>query len=213
MKVRIFAVLFLLLTTCFSMAKEATLQIGDAKPIKLKQLKKEIGEEIAKVNDPYHKGWVSEFKGLSLVKLLDKKLEGWRNADAILSTSLDGYKISIPVSKIIKYNPTLTYAFKDPKKKFVFDNPSQNAKNLDYGPFYLVWDNINFPVLKRSGYYDWTWKIVKLESIQYTSYYSKAFPMLNPTPAQKAVLNTTKHIVSPATLLQVRKVELKALPC
>lgn len=178
------------LSLCFILFSTAqsnpTLKFGATKSAKLTELKKGFGEKTIKVNDPYNQGWVSEFKGFPLTELLDKHLEGWRNKDAILTTALDNYKLSIPVSKIIKYNPYLVYSFNDPKKKFVFDNPSQNAKNVNYGPFYLVWDNINHPTLKRSGFYDWTWKIIKIESIQYDTYYAKAFPLLNPTPNQKS---------------------------
>ncbi len=187
MKLAHFATLFALFIALLSNAKTSpNLKIGESKSFQLSELKKELGDKSIKVNDPYNQGWVSEFKGFPLTELLDKYLRGWRDSDAILATALDNYKLTIPVSKIIKYNPYLVYSFSDPKKNFVFDNPSQNAKNVNYGPYYIVWDNINHPNLKRSGYYDWTWKIIKLESIQYGTYYAKAFPLLNPTPNQKS---------------------------
>jgi hypothetical protein len=156
------------------------------KEVSFSEIKKTLKEKVVAVYEPHLPEGVSEFVGFSLIELLDTYLgKNWREADGVLTTALDGYNYDISVSRILKYNPTLVYSFADTKREFKFDSPGKNFKPISYGPFVVVWDNINFPQIRREGYYDWTWQVVKLDTIQYASYYANAFPIQNATVKQK----------------------------
>lgn len=138
------------------------------------------------------------YVGYSLVEFLDANFKNeWRTYDGILFTALDGYRSDISVAKILKYNPLLAFSFKDSKQAFSFDNKAQNEKDVDLGPFYLVWDNINNPELLREGAHGWPYQVAVVEPIMYGQYYAKAFPIKNPTAQQKQGFELFKiHCIS-----------------
>lgn len=124
----------------------------------------------------------AKFVGVSLIEFLDMYMGAdWRKQDGILFTALDGYRSDISVQKILKYKPLLAFDFADRSVNFMIDNPNQNEKDVVLGPFYLVWDNLNNPELKREGDDYWPYQIAQIATISYPTYYAKVFPMKNPS--------------------------------
>ena len=125
------------------------------------------------------------YKGYPLIELLDAYFKDeWRKKDGILFEAMDGYRSDVSVAKILKYKPLLAYSFES-GANFAFDNKAQNEKDVPLGPFYLVWDNISNPELRREGAHGWPYQVVRLDPIQYAEYYAKAFPIKKPTAAQR----------------------------
>lgn len=184
----LFALLILNLS-CQSATKieepqEVTLSFGD-KDLTLDQIKKIVETKKLTVFEAHVKKPV-EFLTIPLVPLLDSQLGAdWQKTDGVLFTALDGYRSDVSVKKILKYKPHLAFAFAESNKAFIIDNPAQNEKDVDLGPFFLIWDNIKNPELKREGSYGWPYQVASIATIQYASYYSKAFPIKNPSADHK----------------------------
>jgi hypothetical protein len=119
------------------------LQVGD-KSLSLNDLKAQFQEKKITVEEPHMKGAV-ELIGFDFIQILDTQLPNWKKADGILVTALDGYKSDVSVAKILKYKPTLAFKFTK-QSEFKIDNKLQNEKDVDLGPYYLVWDNISNPM-------------------------------------------------------------------
>jgi hypothetical protein len=114
--------------------------------------------------------------GFALIPILNSIYgDSWKNFEGILFTALDGYKIDIPTTRILKYNPILAYRYKNPQSPFTY-NSKGNEGVIELGPYYLVWDNIKNPELIKDGGYGWPYQIAEIETIRYASYYSKVFP-------------------------------------
>lgn len=180
-------VLFLL--SCQSPQKveslqESTLSFGE-KDLSLEDIKKIVSPVSYKVIEVHVKQPV-EFLAFPLIELLNSQLgKAWQKSDGILFTALDGYRSDVAVEKILKYKPFLAYSFAEKNKAFKFDNLIQNEKDVEFGPFYLIWENINNPELIRYGAYNWPYQIARIDSISYASYYAKAFPIKNPSADHK----------------------------
>jgi len=172
--------------------QDTTLTVG-GKDLTLKEIKKVVAAKKLTVFEAHLKTPI-EFQTIPLIPILDTQFGvGWRNTDGILFTALDGYRSDVAVPKILKYKPHLAFAFADANKEFKVDNAAQNEKDVELGPFFLIWDNISNPELKREGSYGWPYQVVSITAIQYASYYSKAFPIKNPTPDHKKGFNLFKN--------------------
>jgi hypothetical protein len=167
------------------------LQVGE-KSVGLKDLLADFKETKIKVIEPEAKKEV-EFVGFPIIELLDKYAgKTWRKADGVLFTALDGYKSDVLVKKILKYNPVLAYRYAN-NAEFKINNPGQNEKNVSLAPYYLVWDNIKNPELKRAGGYNWPYQVAALSSIEYSKHYAKAFPLLKASADEKAGFDYFKN--------------------
>jgi len=121
--------------------------------------------------------------GFPLINILNSVYgDKWKSFEGILFTALDGYKIDIPTSRILKYNPILGYRYKNQDLAFTYDSKGTEGI-IDLGPYYLAWDNIAHPELIRDGGYGWPYQIGQIETIRYSSYYSKVFPFKKVDPA------------------------------
>ena len=114
--------------------------------------------------------------GFALIPVLNSIYgDTWKTFEGVLFTALDGYKIDIPTTRILKYNPVLAYRYKNPQTSFTY-NSKGNEGVIELGPYYLVWDNITYPELIKDGGYGWPYQISEIQTIRYASYYSKVFP-------------------------------------
>jgi hypothetical protein len=89
--------------------------------------------------------------------------ENWSSEDAeIVFFAKDGYRSVVAGPKLKKYRAFLAFARAD-GAEFAVDNPSQNEKRIPLGPYYLIWDNLNFPELLQDGAYGWPYQITAIE--------------------------------------------------
>lgn len=127
------------------------------------------------------------FPGYELLKAIYK--QDLQSDKDIYITCTDGYKASITVTKFLTYDSYIV--FKSPgQTKFNLINKNQNNELVDLKPFYLIWDNIKYPELKKIGAYDFPYQI---ESIDLISFAQK-FP--NMSPPQKSSEQVNRGFVS-----------------
>ncbi len=165
-------------------SQEPLLSVG-GKTLTLTQIKKILPPQKLTVFEAHLKKPV-EFISVPLIPLLNSQFgTGWQKTDGVLFTALDGYRSDVSVQKILKYQPHLAFSFSEANKEFKIDNQAQNEKDVELGPFFLIWDNIRNPQLKREGSYGWPYQVASVEPILYSSYYAKAFPIKNPSADHK----------------------------
>jgi hypothetical protein len=176
------ALIALTIFSCSHQNKSTANSAFNSKNLKISS--KEINiEQLQKITPEVEISYKGEYSqkiynaiGFALIPVLNSIYgESWKNFEGILFTALDGYKIDIPTTRILKYNPVLTYRYKNPQSPFTYDSKG-NEGIIELGPYYLVWDNIKNPELIKDGGYGWPYQIAEIDTIRYASYYSKVFP-------------------------------------
>lgn len=98
----------------------------------------------------------------------------WSQSEEILFTCRDGYQPTVPVAEFTKYPSYLAHAIEG--GAFVVDNKAQNEKNIDLAPFYLVWDDVTRPELRKKGMGNWPYQLIGADLVSFKD----RFPNLAP---------------------------------
>ena len=114
------------------------------------------------------------YQGISLIEFLDEHIDQWKKSKFIRFTSDDGYKVDVPVDRIIKYSPFLATSIVEKKKFEIFDIFQNKVQSL--GPAYLVWDHQKHSELKNESTFYWPYRIFDIEK------------------TDKSLLNSTKDL-------------------
>jgi len=156
----------------------------EVKKYTIEQLTKIVKPVEIKIYEP-HEHRERKYLGFLTTSLLKEiyKDELKPNMDVYI-TCTDGYKPSIPVFKIMKYDSYLVFNSLD-KEKFTIVNKNQNNEYVELNPYYLIWDNIKHPELKKQGTYDFPYQI---ESIDLISFQDK-FPKMSPPIGSNETVN------------------------
>lgn len=107
------------------------------------------------------------YRGWPAVKVLDKLLgAAWRAPGVEVEfRALDGYVSRIPNERFLRYGAWLVYE-RIGHPAFALDNLQQNEKDVQLGPYYLVWDNIGHPELLPEGASDWPYQVAEIQVSQ-----------------------------------------------
>jgi len=163
-----------------------------AEPLTFKNQGKEVlklsVEEIQKKAKPVtrpifelHDDTEKKYQGVSFPELLTSVYgETWKKAEEVLFTCRDGYQPTVPLAEFLKYPSYLTYGIEG--GKFVVDNKAQNEKNIDLGPFYLVWDTVTRPELRKQGMGYWPYQVIAVDLVRFKD----RFPNLAPPDGSSA---------------------------
>lgn len=81
----------------------------------------------------------------------------------------DRYLAAIEAERVRSQDAYLTFARAD-GGPFVIDNRLQNEADVSLGPFYLVWDNIRQPVLRKDSAYGWPYQVVEIRLVPVSAY-------------------------------------------
>jgi len=115
------------------------------------------------------------YTGLPMNELLDAIYgKDWKKSQEVLFTCRDGYQPTVPTVEFTQWPSYLTYAIEG--GAFVVDNKAQNEKNIDLSPFYLVWDTITRPELKKKGMGYWPYQLIGVDLVKFKD----RFPNLAP---------------------------------
>lgn len=88
--------------------------------------------------------------------------ERWKAPDVeVVFFALDGYRSAIPASKLSSLPAFLAFARAD-GGPFVLENREQREK-ATLGPYYLIWDNLKVPELRRLGSSGWPYQVARIE--------------------------------------------------
>lgn len=104
----------------------------------------------------------------------------WQATEELLFTCKDGYQPTVPAAEFLKYPSYLSYSIEG--QKFVVDNLSQNEKNIDLSPFYLVWDTITHPELRKQGMGNWPYQVIAVDLVQFKDRFPNLAPPARSSP-------------------------------
>lgn len=137
------------------------------------------------VHEP-HMGIDRNYKGVSANELFSKVYgPSWTDEDEVLFTCSDGYQPSVPVTEFKTFDAYFVYGMQD-GSEFMIDNNLQNQKNIELGPYYLVWDNIKHPELRSEPPSFWPYQVVSVDLISF----AQRFPKLAPAADSEAIVKT-----------------------
>jgi mono/diheme cytochrome c family protein len=107
------------------------------------------------------------YRGWPAAAVLDKLLgPPWRATGVEVEfRALDGYVSRIPNQRFLRYGAWLVYE-RTGHTAFVLDNRQQNEKNVQLGPYYLVWDNIGHSELLPEGASYWPYQVAEIQVSQ-----------------------------------------------
>lgn len=170
------------------------------KTLSLEQVEKLIPAKTVMVFEP-HELENQEYVGFSINPLFTKVYgEKWKGAEEILFTCSDGYQPSIPSARFKEYAAYLIYGRAD-KKEFTLVNKLQNNEPVKLGPFYLVWDNLNYPELKAEGGEGWPYQVTTIDLISFSDRFPNMSPPNNSSAAVKSgFLAFRKHCMTCHTI-------------
>lgn len=83
----------------------------------------------------------------------------------------DRYLAAIAAERARSKDAYLTFARAD-GGPFVIDNRLQNEADVPLGPFYLVWDNLRQPELRKDSAYGWPYQVVEILLVPVSAYES-----------------------------------------
>jgi mono/diheme cytochrome c family protein len=172
---------FSILMLSFSLAATAALDFerhGKAvKTVSQQIIDKQFKPQQMHVLEP-HNSERRTYIGIPLTTLLDGIYgQAWRQEEEILFNCADGYKASIPVGQVLRYLPMLAYA-RSGNKPFTVNNIAQNEL-VNLGPYYLIWPNLQYPVLQKDGATGWPYQVIGIDLIRFADRFPNASPPAN----------------------------------
>jgi len=113
------------------------------------------------VHEPYEDRRV-RFEVVPAGPVLDAHLPRWRDAEELVFVCADGYRAGVPVSRLLRHEPHLAFAREG--GDFAIDKPvGGEVERVPLAPAYLVWENLEDPVVRAEGDWGWPYQIVGVE--------------------------------------------------
>ncbi len=121
------------------------------------------------------------FAAVPLLPVLDAAFgPSWRDRDSVVFHCADGYQSRVNVQRILRYQPALGYAIEGSSQ---FKLTNTDGTEVKLGPYYVVWDNLSYPELQKTGAKGWAYQVVAVESVQGKVALSPAEPPQGASPA------------------------------
>jgi mono/diheme cytochrome c family protein len=160
---------------------------NDFRTIPLENLEKLIPPLKVEVLEPYE-SQQREYIGFPLNQLLTIVYgDRWKHVDHILFTCEDGYQASIPTESFIRFSGYLVYDRTD-NKEFALIDKEHGDELVRLGPFYLVWDDIKFPEVRKIGAH-WPYQITTIDLIDFSDRFPRMAPPKNSSHDVKSGFN------------------------
>lgn len=117
----------------------------------------------------------------------------WRAAEEIVFICEDHFQPSIPVTKFLQHNAYFAFASAN-NHPFTLKNLLQNNEEVQLGPLYLVWDNLNSKELQHEGAVDMPYQIIGIELTAFAARFPAIFPPSDSSAeAQRGFIHFRKH--------------------
>lgn len=139
----------------------------------LEEFKKAFPEETLTVREDHEERKNVTYRGVHLKKVMEQVYGKWAGLDEILFVCIDGYKPSVPLQKAISHETFVAYDKAD--GPFHFTDKS-SGKVIEYGPFYLVWENIKDPEIKLEGLEFWPYQVATIDLISFEERFAPLVP-------------------------------------
>ena len=139
-----------------------------------------------RVFEPYEQREVV-FRALPFAALLDTIYgDAWRSEEELLFTCSDGYQPSLPVARVLAHRAWLAFGRADRPSFHVRKHESGRDQQVDVGPFYLVWENLDDPLVRQEWDYGWPYQLVGVDLIRTRERFPAIFPPDDASPEVRA---------------------------
>jgi mono/diheme cytochrome c family protein len=131
-----------------------------------------------RIHEPYEDR-AAAFQALPFADLLDAVYgPAWRGEEELLFTCRDGYQPTVPVARAIEHRAWLAFAREGQPAFTIWKLESGARRHVELAPFYLVWENLEDPVVRQEGDYGWPYQLVGVDLIRTR----ERFPGMAPPP-------------------------------
>jgi cytochrome c2 len=170
--------------------------LGFAANLDLNALKASIPSQTVRVFDPLEKKEI-EYVGLPLKAVLDKTFgPDWKKREEALFICSDGYRAPVSIQRIQEHDAFLAFERKG-SDRFAITEKVAKPREVDVGPFYLVWENIHDQVTKAEGGNGWPFQVVGIDLITFAERYPGLTPPAKASASAKRGYEVfRKHCVS-----------------
>lgn len=132
--------------------------------------------ETVRVHEPYE-GQEAAFRALPFDQVLDAVYSpSWRREEELLFTCRDGYQPTVPVKRVLEHSAWLAFDRVDAPDFRIVKRESGESKQIELGPFYLVWENLDDPQIRQEWDYGWPYQLVAVDLIRARDRYPKLSP-------------------------------------
>lgn len=141
-----------------------------------KHLLARVKAESVRVREPYEDRTV-EFSALPLAAVLDSIYSpSWRQEQELLFTCRDGYQPTVPVKRVLDHEAWLAFARPGSDSFSILKRESGEMRNVDLGPYYVVWSNLDDSKILQEGDYGWPYQVVAIDLIDRHERFRKMTP-------------------------------------
>ncbi len=135
-----------------------------------------------RVFDPYE-GREVVFRALPLESVLDTVYAStWRDEEELLFTCRDGYQPTVPVRRVLEHRAWLALARSGDAGFTIEKLESGRRQRIDLAPFYLIWENLDDPEVRRDGDYGWPYQLVGIDVIRAGNRFPRMAPPESAAP-------------------------------
>ncbi len=140
------------------------------------------------------------YRAVPVQKVFDSVFgKGWRQAQEIIFTSIDGFQPSLPVEKFLAHEGYLALAHVD-GTPFTLTNRLQNDEVVPLGPLYLIWDNIGSKMLLEAGASEMPYQITRVELKSEMPFPNMIPPKDSPDQVQQGFTHFRQHCATCHTI-------------
>lgn len=128
------------------------------------------------VHEPYEDRRV-RFRAFPLADVLDVVYgPAWRQEEEFLLTCSDGYQPGFPVQRALQHRAWLAFERVGDPDFTIQKLESGKRRKVSLGPFYLIWENLDDPVILQEGDYGWPYQLVGVDLVRARDRFPKMTP-------------------------------------
>jgi len=141
-------------------------------------------EELTRLAEPVqvevfepHQRTKMTFEALPLPQVLDDAYGRiWREREAIVFTCRDGYEPTIAVRRILNHSAFLALGRPGPQEFTIVDARHGAPREVNLGPFYVIWENLDDAKIRAEDDYGWPYQVVRIELVSFEEQFGRMVP-------------------------------------
>lgn len=142
----------------------------------LEELNREIEPLEVEVFEPHQRTKMA-FAALPLPQVLDDAYgDIWREREAIVFTCRDGYEPTIAVRRVLNHSAFLALNRLDQAEFTIVEARDGARQEVDLGPFYVIWENLDDAKIRAEDDYGWPYQVVRIELVSFQDRFAEMVP-------------------------------------